>query len=71
MVLQGEFAQMSVSERIQLAQDLWDSIGETQEEIPLTQGQKNELDRRWELYVNNPQEVVTWPEIMAKIKNRK
>ena len=36
---------LSVPERIQFVEDLWDSIAELPEEVPLTDEQKTELDR--------------------------
>lgn len=45
-LLKVEILQLSIAERIQLAEDLWDSILEQQNELPLTDAQKQELDRR-------------------------
>ena len=50
----NEINKMSVDERIQLAQTLWDSIPETAEELPLTPNQRQELTRRLAEYRNNP-----------------
>ncbi|MDF5726229.1 MAG: addiction module protein [Rhizonema sp. PD37] len=43
---------LSPSERLLLAQDLWDSL--SIEDIPLSEGQKLELDRRKAVYETNP-----------------
>ena len=45
--LEFDFSKLSVAERIQLAEDLWDSIPESTD-VPLTDAQKTELDRRLE-----------------------
>lgn len=37
---------LSVEERLQLVEEIWDSIASTQEAMPLTQAQAEELDRR-------------------------
>jgi putative addiction module component (TIGR02574 family) len=40
-----DFSKLSIAQRIELAEELWDSIPESAE-IPLTDAQKSELDRR-------------------------
>ncbi|MEJ1936822.1 addiction module protein [Nostoc sp. NIES-2111] len=62
-LLKVEISQLSVAERIQLAEDLWDSILEQQEEIPLSAAQQQELDRRLESYKKNPASGSTWEEV--------
>jgi len=42
-----EIMKLSVSERVQLAADLWDSIVASPETLPVTDAQKRELDLRW------------------------
>lgn len=41
---------LPINEKIQLVEDLWDSIASEQEALPLTQEQRTELDRRLEAY---------------------
>jgi putative addiction module component (TIGR02574 family) len=43
-LLKVEISQLSTAERIQLAEDLWDSILEHQDEIQLDELQQQELD---------------------------
>jgi len=65
----NEINKMSVDERIQLAQTLWDSIPETTEELPLTTSQKQELTRRLAEYRNNPAIGDSWENVKKKILN--
>lgn len=44
-LLKVDISELSISERIQLAEDLWDSILTTPDAIPLSETQKQELDR--------------------------
>ena len=37
---------LPIDERIQLVEDVWDSIAEDQQKLELTQAQRDELDRR-------------------------
>jgi putative addiction module component (TIGR02574 family) len=58
----AEILQLSVDERIQLAQDIWDSIAAVPEAIPLSDAQREELDRRLAAYERNPDEGIPWEE---------
>jgi len=44
------FRDLPVEQRIQLVEDLWDSIAVDQESLPLTEEQRAELDRRLDVY---------------------
>nr|WP_202895903.1 addiction module protein [Iningainema tapete] len=71
-ILQQVISQISVAERIQLAEDLWDSILEQQEELPLSEAQQQELVRRLESYQKNPADGSSWEEVkkrLGKIEN--
>ena len=64
----SDILQMSVAERIQLVEDIWDSIAASPESIPVTGAQKEELDRRLQAHAQNPGEVVSWDELKAKVR---
>ena len=59
---------LSVAERIQLVEDLWDSIAEIPEEVPLNDAQKAELDRRLEAYRRSPDEGSPWEVVRERIR---
>ena len=40
-----KLSELSVAERIQLAEDLWDSVAADTGELPLTDAQRAELER--------------------------
>ncbi len=67
-ILKVDISELSVSERIQLAEDLWDSIStESNPDVPLSESQKQELDRRLELHRQNPQQGSTWEEVKQRL----
>lgn len=70
-VIMGEprldFQHLTVSERIQLVEDLWDSIADAPELLQLTDTQRAELDRRLEAYRNNPDEVIPWEALRREL----
>jgi putative addiction module component (TIGR02574 family) len=61
---------LSVEERLQLVQDIWNSIAA--EEIPfgLSVAQKRELDRRIAELNANPDNVLTWEQIKAHVRGQ-
>ena len=63
-----DILQMSVAERIQLAEDIWDSIAAVPEALPLTDAERQELDRRLELYAQNPDEGIPWDELKDRLR---
>ena len=56
----SEILQLSVAERLQIVEDIWDSIGKTPEELSLSENEKLELDKRLESYRQNPDEGIEW-----------
>lgn len=63
--------QLSVAERLDLVQKIWDSIAASPEALPLTEAQRAELDRRLKAHLENPEDVETWNEVKDKIRQRK
>jgi len=63
----SEILQLSVAERIQLVEDIWDSVAAFPDEVPLTERQKKELDCRLQSYAQNPQEGILWEELKAQL----
>lgn len=60
---------MSVPERIQLVEDIWDSIVEVPEEVGLTDELKMELDKRLAAYHQNPAEGSPWGLLRERIRS--
>ncbi len=66
-LLKFDISELSIAERIQLAEDLWDSILEQQEELPLIQAQQQELERRLENYEKNPTNGSSWEDVKKRL----
>ena len=64
----SEILQLTIAERIQLAEDIWDSVAAFPEAIPLTDAQKEELDRRLQAYAENSNEGISWDELRDKLR---
>jgi putative addiction module component (TIGR02574 family) len=57
---------LSVDQRIQLLEAVWDGIAAEQPIPNLTEAQKQELERRVAAYRAAPNEVSTWDEVKAR-----
>ena len=58
---------LDVSERIQLVEDVWDSIATIPQVMALTDKQKKELDRRLAAYHDNPSLGSPWKEVKKRV----
>lgn len=63
----AQILELSVDERIQLVQDIWDSIAAMPEVLSLTEEQREELDRRLASYEENPEEGMPWEEFRKQL----
>jgi putative addiction module component (TIGR02574 family) len=68
IVSKAEILKLSISERILLVEDIWDSIAEAPEEITLTQAQEQELDARLDAYHKNPTEGSPWAMVRDRVR---
>jgi putative addiction module component (TIGR02574 family) len=67
----ADLSAMSVDDRIELVQVIWDSIAAETEKLELTAAQKRELDRRIADLDAQPDNVLTWEEIKARVRGRR
>ena len=67
-----ELLKLPVQERIDLAMALWDSIAEPdlEENLPLTEAQKAELDRRLAEHDRNPSRGIPWEEVQRRLREQ-
>ena len=70
-LVKAEVLSLSVTERIQLVEDIWDSIAEVPETVSLSDEQKAELDRRLDAYYQNPDEGSPWGVVREQIRGRR
>ena len=62
---------LSVSERIRLAQEIWDSIAAVPDSIPLSQADREELERRLAAYPADPRAGSPWTEVRERLLRRR
>jgi putative addiction module component (TIGR02574 family) len=64
-----ELMKLTPAERIQLAEDLWDSIS-PEEMPPLTEEQIEEIDRRMAEHQKDPTTALPWEEVRSWLWSR-
>jgi len=66
--LVAEILALPVAERMRMVEAIWDSISAVPEALPLTQWQKDELDRRLAEFEADPDSGATLEEVFARIR---
>ena len=63
-----DLLKLSIEERLQLVEDLWDSIAaETDGLPPLTDEQQAEIERRMAEHERDPSTAIPWSEVRARL----
>ena len=66
-----DFLDLSVAERIQLAEDIWDSIAaESPEAAALTPLQLQEIQVRLDAHDQDPSSAVSWDQVRTELFQR-
>ncbi len=66
-----EFApllKLSRAERLQLVEDLWDSIAQEDAELPVSDAKRDELRRRKERFLQHPASGRTWEQVRQRAR---
>jgi putative addiction module component (TIGR02574 family) len=63
-----ELRKLPLPERLELVEELWDSIAEDADSLPLTDAQAAELDRRLAAHDAEPSEGVSWSELRDRLQ---
>jgi putative addiction module component (TIGR02574 family) len=66
--LAPELARLSPRQRLDLIESLWESLDDA--DIPLTDAQRTELDRRIEGFDQERQHSVSWDQLKAELRRR-
>jgi len=66
-----DYKTLSVAERIQLVEDIWDSIAtEAPDSLQLSGADKEELHRRVEAHRADPSDAIAWEQVREKLFQR-
>jgi putative addiction module component (TIGR02574 family) len=66
-----EILNLSIKKRLELIEEIWDSIASDEDAIPLTSAQRRELDRRKRVHRSDPSAATPWSEVRDRLQKRK
>ncbi|HEX4996869.1 MAG TPA: addiction module protein [Terriglobia bacterium] len=66
-----EILNLSVKKRLEVIEEIWDSIASDEDAVPLTSAQRRELDRRRAEHKADPSTAVPWAEVRSRLQKRK
>jgi putative addiction module component (TIGR02574 family) len=65
-----DYRQLSIAERLELVEDIWDSIAADAGTIPVPGGIVEEAERRLAEHRRDPQAAIPWDEVKADLYKR-
>ena len=65
-----DIAKLSPQERLILIEQLWESLSSTPEALPVTDAQREELDRRLDELDREGPVGIPWDEVLQRIRGR-
>ena len=68
--IKQEINKLNLSEKLLLLEDVWDSIAQSNGELPLAEWQRQELDKRYEAYKAGEQNLHDWQSVHEDIRNK-
>jgi putative addiction module component (TIGR02574 family) len=63
-----EIREMSVAERLKLLDDIWETLQEDPDTLPLSEAQAREIDRRLEAYRQHGDRGISWEELERRLE---
>ncbi len=69
-MISNNIQDLSINDRLQLVEDIWDSIAADQMILHMTDEQKIEIDRRLDAYLSDGYKGREADEVMADIRKR-
>ncbi len=71
--MNAEFAdlfKLGRAERLQLVEDLWDSIAEESDPLPVSEEKRDELRRRKTRFLQHPASGRTWEQVKERARSQ-
>jgi putative addiction module component (TIGR02574 family) len=67
--LTPELARLSPRQRLDLIEALWESLGDN--DVPVTEAQRAELDRRIAGFEDDREQSISWDQLSAELRQRR
>jgi putative addiction module component (TIGR02574 family) len=65
-----EIDKLDVDERLDLIEELWESLASDPNQVPVPEAHKAELDKRLDQIEAGDDEGIPWEEVLDRIRNR-
>ena len=65
-----DYRKLSIPERLDLVEDIWDSIAQDAQALALTAEERAELDRRWADHERDPSSAIPWETVRDELFRR-
>jgi len=65
-----DYRKLSIPERLDLVEDIWDSIAQDAQALALTAEERAELDRRWADHERDPNSAIPWEIVRNELFRR-
>jgi len=63
-----EILELPADTRVQIAQQIWESVAEHPETVALTTAQREELEKRWKALQESPDAGEEWESLRTKLQ---
>ena len=63
----AQILELPADERVELAQQIWESVVDHPDALPLTPAQRDELERRWLAFEQRPDEGEPWEDVKKSL----
>jgi putative addiction module component (TIGR02574 family) len=67
--IKQEIDKLNLAQKLLLIEDVWDSIAQSNAEVPVPEWQKRELDKRYKEYKAGEQKLHDWQSVHEDIRN--
>ena len=65
-----DISTLTVEQRLELLDEIWESLYETPQAIPLTEAQRQELDRRLDEVDRDGPDGIPWDEVLRRLRSK-
>lgn len=66
--LRSEIDALALSEKLKLVEDIWDTIADSNAELPLPDWQRQELEQRYQSYRKGEQQLHEWQGVHESLR---
>ena len=63
-----EIQELSAADRLRLLEEVWETLAKDSDSLPMSEGHKEEIDRRLEAWHQTGDSGATWQEVRERIE---